>query len=413
MTRKRVAETQGLRIAIGAFSSAGGGGLRHMLRILPRMIEFGPEHAFTVFINQDLEHEFRSIHHPNVTWRTVGFDGLDTKARIAWENTVFPFLLLRGGFDVVLCNANLSHFLGGTPRVIVIHNSQPFYPELFAEENSRMQRRLRLLAWASHHFIRRAAGTVFVSQRGREDALRGTNIVPNDEIVTYHGVDPGFGGQAHPEARRVAGARYGAPNGYVLYASHLYRYKRFESLLNAWGRIPPAVAAGRRLLIAGAPHDAAYAAELNATVRRLGLVDVVRFLGGLPISELSLLHAGADVVAVMTLCESGSISVLEALASGRPILLSNRSVLPELGGDAALYADPDRPDEVASQLQRLLTDASLANELGKRARARATSFTWDKSARGVLDLIERVGARSRGDRPHSRQAPRPGQDPRL
>jgi glycosyltransferase involved in cell wall biosynthesis len=83
------------------------------------------------------------------------------------------------------------------------------------------------------------------------------------------------------------------------------------------------------------------------------------------------------------------------LASGRPILLSNRSVIPELGGDAALYADPDRPDEVASQLQRLLTDAALAEDLGNRARARAASFTWDKSARGVLELLERVGSRRR------------------
>jgi len=398
MTRDRAPETRGLRIAISAFASPVGGGRRHLLRILPRMFELGREHAFTAFINPDLEHEFRSRPYPNVSWRTVGFDGLDTKKRLVWENTLYPLLLLRGGFDVVFCNANLSHFLGGTPRVIVIHNSQPFYHELFAEETARSQRRLRLLDWASHHFMRRAAGTVFLSQRGRADALRGTNIVPRDEIVVYNGVDQDFGGQPHPEARRDAGARYGAPNGYVLYVSHIFRYKRFESLLYAWGRIPPAILAGRRLLIAGEPHDPTYAAELSEKVRELGLADAVRFLGGLPITELSVLHAGADVVAFMSVCENCPISVLEALASGRPILLSNRSATPELGGDAALYADPDRPDEVASQLQRLLTDNSLANDLGNRARARAASFTWDKSAGGILELIERVGERSRSHR---------------
>jgi glycosyltransferase involved in cell wall biosynthesis len=398
MTGDLATETQGLRIAINAFSTAVGGGRRHLLRILPRIFEFGRQHTFTVFIGPSLESEFRSQSHTNVVWRNVGFDGLATRKRLIWENAVFPLLLRQGGYDVVFCNANLSHFLGGTPRVIVVHNSLPFYPELHGVEDARMRRRLRLLRWGTHHFIRRAEGTVFVSQRSREDALRGTDIVPRDEVVVHHGVDAGFGSADHSVARREVGEHYGAPDGYVFYAAHFYRYKKFESLLDAWGRVPAAVMAGRRLLIAGEPHDPEYAAEIREKVRELGLVDVVRILGGLPLSELSLLHAGADVVAVMTACESGSISVLEALASGRPILLSNRSAIPELGGDAALYADPDRPDEVASQLQRLLTDAALAEELGRRARARSTTFTWDASARGVLDLLERVGERSRSRR---------------
>jgi glycosyltransferase involved in cell wall biosynthesis len=395
MTGDRIAETQGLRIAVNAFSTAVGGGRRHLLRVLPRIFELGRQHTFTVFIGPSLEREFRSQSHPNVVWRNVGFDGLATKTRLIWENTVFPLLLRRGGYDVVFCNANLSHFIDWTPRVIVVHNSLPFYPELHGVESARMRRRLRLLRWGTHHFMRRAAGTVFVSQRAREDALRGTGIVLRDEAVVYHGVDPGFGGQPHPEARREAGDRYGAPDGYVFYAGHFYRYKKFESLLEAWGRVPPGIMGGRRLLIAGEPHDPTYEAEVRAKVRELGLADAVRILGGLSLPELSLLHAGADVVAVMTACEAGSISVLEALASGRPILLSNRSAIPELGGDAALYADPDRPDEVASQLQRLLTDTALAEELGKRARARSTRFTWDASARGLLDLIERVGEHGR------------------
>ena len=384
--------TDRLRIAVNGFSTPVGGGRTHLRRVLPRLAALAPQHAFTVFGSAGDDEMRATVDLPNVAWSEIAAGRGRTRAKLLVENVAFPVALARGRFDVVLCPANVSHFLGGTRRVIVVHNSLPFYRELYPYESARTRVRLRLLAWATHHFIRRAEGSVFVSARAREDALRGTSIVPRDEAIVYHGVDEGFGGEPRAQALETTKLRYGLPGDYVLYASHLYRYKRFESLIEAWGRIPAAVRAGRTLVIAGEPHDRGYAAQLATRVRALPEPLTVRFIGGVATEALSRLHAGADAVVFLSTCESGSIAVLEALSSGRPLLLSNRSAMPELGGEAALYADPDRPEEVAAQLTRLLTDRALAEELGARAKRRAAEFTWDRTARGILALIERVGA---------------------
>ncbi|HEX4823346.1 MAG TPA: glycosyltransferase family 1 protein [Candidatus Polarisedimenticolaceae bacterium] len=384
-----------LRIAVNAFSNPVGGGRTVLRRILPRMADFAPRSSFTVFGPSGDEALRGDVARPNVVWQDVPAGLRGTGSKLLWENLSFPRELVRGGFDVVLCPANVSHFRGTTPKVVMIQNSLPFYRDLYRFESARTRARLHLLAWASHHFIARAEGAVFLTRTAREDALRGTSVEPKRDTVAYLGVDEDFGREPHEAARADAARRYDLPGRYVLSASHLYRYKRFEALIEAWGLIPPATRDGRTLVIAGEPHDRAYADALAERVSRLADPSSVRFIGGVTTATLSTLHAGADAVAFLSACEAGSITVLEALASGRPLLLSNRSALPELGSDAALYADPDRPEEVARQLARLLSDPALARDLGARARRRAAEFTWDRTARTVLAVLESVASARR------------------
>jgi glycosyltransferase involved in cell wall biosynthesis len=266
----------------------------------------------------------------------------------------------------------------------------PFYPEMCASEPLRSRVRLALLAWATRHFVRRAEGTIFLSRAGREDVLSRSSVKPRDERVIPHGVDPGFGRMDAVQARAEVARRFGLDAPYVLYASHLYRYKRVESLIEAMAVAGPALRA-RSLAIAGAPYDAAYAAELAVRVRDRGVEGRVKFLGSVDYAALSVLHAGADALAFLSVCENCPNLVLEALNAGGPLVLANRPILSELAGEAALYVDPERPQDVAAAFERLLTDAGLRDDLRERARARARSFSWDDAAAGTLAFLERVG----------------------
>ncbi|HEX6851063.1 MAG TPA: glycosyltransferase family 1 protein [Candidatus Polarisedimenticolaceae bacterium] len=384
-------EPPALRIAVNTLCSTVGGGRTHLLKVLPRIFEMGRRHAFTVFVAREDLADFRTLGAPNVTWEVVGFRGVDAARRLIWENVVLPFRLLASRQDVVFAPANLTHFAGGVPRVIVVHNVLPFYPELWSVESFRSRMRLRLLARATRYFIGRAQATVFLSRTGRADALRGTHVVPREEAVVYHGVDPGFGGGDREAARRAVRERWGVRGPYALYASHLYRYKKVESPIRALARMTSGPAGSLELVVAGTPFDADYARSLRDEAERLGVAGRVHFLGSVEHDALSLLHAGAAVVVFLSACENCPNLVLEAMASGRPLIVSDRSVMPELVGDAALLVDPDRVDDVAAAVERALTDERLAEQLGARGRARAGEFTWQRSAEGILRLLEHVG----------------------
>ncbi len=91
-----------------------------------------------------------------------------------------------------------------------------------------------------------------------------------------------------------------------------------------------------------------------------------------------------------SLFEGFGLPVLEAMARGIPTVCSNTSSLPEVAGDAALTVDPRSVGEIAQALQRLVTDPSLAEELSRKARARAERFSWGETARRTLQVYEKV-----------------------
>ncbi|HEV2146523.1 MAG TPA: glycosyltransferase family 1 protein [Longimicrobiaceae bacterium] len=106
--------------------------------------------------------------------------------------------------------------------------------------------------------------------------------------------------------------------------------------------------------------------------------------------ELRALYAGCEALIFPSLYEGFGLPVLEAMAAGAPVVASNRSSVPEVVGDAGLLADPEDPRAIAEGVLRLRREPALRAELVRRGRERAASFTWERSARGVADVLFRV-----------------------
>ena len=116
---------------------------------------------------------------------------------------------------------------------------------------------------------------------------------------------------------------------------------------------------------------------------------LVKTLGYVPDEDLPALYRGADVFCYPSLYEGFGIPVLEAMQSGTAVLTSGRSSMPEVAGDAARYVEPDDVSDMALGLSELLTDARLRQRLAERGLQRARHFTWEKTARTVLDVLAR------------------------
>ncbi len=159
---------------------------------------------------------------------------------------------------------------------------------------------------------------------------------------------------------------------FVLVPGGLHFRKNAELILAA---APALLERYPDLLLAVVNHsNPVYAARAAALGPR------VRLLGFVPDEALHALYATARAVWFPSLYEGFGLPVLEAMATGTAVVASRASSLPEIAGDAALLADPADPGDHLGKLFALLDDDSLRDDLCRRGRARALSFTWERSA---------------------------------
>ncbi|HYO87323.1 MAG TPA: glycosyltransferase family 1 protein [Candidatus Limnocylindrales bacterium] len=134
------------------------------------------------------------------------------------------------------------------------------------------------------------------------------------------------------------------------------------------------------------PAGAAGSNPIYAALDTLNLRSAVTFTGFADDADLPALYTLARAVALPSLDEGFGLPVLEAMACGTPVVTFDLSSLPEVAGDAALLIDPLDVRALAEALRPLLTDEPLRAELRARGLARASAFTWQRSARQLLDV---------------------------
>jgi glycosyltransferase involved in cell wall biosynthesis len=174
-------------------------------------------------------------------------------------------------------------------------------------------------------------------------------------------------------------AELGLNGSFVLQVGRIEARKNQAAALAAVERLD-----GVTLVVAGPERDAALAAKLRASPQ-------CRVLGRVDQPTLELLYREANAIVVPSLYEGFGLPVLEAMARGKVVVAAKSSSLPEVGGDAALYVhDASDPEQLAQVLEVGLTDEKLRTSLAKAARARAKKFTWERTAAGVVQVIQEL-----------------------
>jgi len=173
-----------------------------------------------------------------------------------------------------------------------------------------------------------------------------------------------------------------APEGdYVLYAGAIEPHKNPRVAIEAIALAAP----GPRLLMAG-PWSARRLARLRRHAAGVGADGRIEWLGYLPGGRLRALREGALATLVPSRKEGFGLPVLEAMAAGVPVLASDTPALREVGGDAAAYLPPDAPAAWARAIDELAADPAEREARGRSGRARAAEFTWERTARALVDV---------------------------
>lgn len=239
---------------------------------------------------------------------------------------------------------------------------------------------------------RRAHSVVTISQCSKRDLMDHYGLPAEKITVVPPGVDHRV---FHPNYDREAIGRMrdrlGIHGKYILSVGTLEPRKNLPRLVESFAMLR-AYAEDYRLVIVG---DRGWQYEqIFRKVQTLGLEDRVRFLGYVPDSELPLLYRGAELLVYPSLYEGFGVPIVEAMASGCPVVCSNRSSMPDVVGEAGILVDPEDAKAMAEAMGRVLADPSLADALRTRGLDRAQSFRWEDSAKTLLDVYENVLGRA-------------------
>jgi len=228
---------------------------------------------------------------------------------------------------------------------------------------------------------RRAARILTVSETSKADILRYCDVPADRIIVIYNAIDDHFATPPSDEAVQRVRERYQLDGPFALYVGNIKPHKNLERLIDAFDLVRRGGFERMELLIIG--DQISKYPRLRRTVDKHKLHKHVRFLGFVPDDTLAALYRLATVFVFPSLYEGFGLPPLEAMASGTPVVTSNRSSLPEVAGDAAVLVDPYSAVSIAEGIQRVLSDASLRQTMIARGLARAREFSWETSVRRI------------------------------
>jgi len=305
-------------------------------------------------------------------------------ARLAWEQTGLPLVAQQVGAEVVHSPYFTMPLHSPVPVVVTVHDVT-----FFSEPDLHSAVRTGFYRSATRTAVRRASRVVVPSRATKDELVRLLAAEPGRIDVARHGVDlTTFHPPSDAERDRVA-ARLGLRGQpYVAFLGMLERRKNVPDLVRGWAHAVAGLDEAPALVLAGSSgwDDAVdqAVAEVPAHLK------VVR-PGYLRPADLPGLFGGAMVVAYPSTAEGFGLPVLEAMACGAAVLTARRLSLPEVGGDAVAYTEPD-PASIADALRALIADEPRRVQLSRSGRERAKEFTWEASADAHVETYRRAVA---------------------
>jgi len=326
----------------------------------------------------------RSVHsmfHGHFPFEEVCF----TSAReVIWEQWDLPRRLRDAKIDIFHAPSNRGlPWLRACRYVLTIHDIIENIPSLLPARPIKSRLRQTYADFAS---VRRAHAILTVSEHSKRDICRHWRLAPDRVVVTYEGCDRRFYERVTAEAIDGVCHRLGLPSRYLLYLGGFDRKKNVNGLLRGYAltsraEVPDLVLAGEKKWEFAATESLAL--ELNCGER-------VLFPGVMPDCDLPALYQGALAFIYPSLYEGFGLQLVEAMASGVPVVASNRTSVPEVLGGAGLLFDPEKPEEIAERLRQVSLDAALRERLRRAGAARAAEFSWSRTARETLAVYHRV-----------------------
>lgn len=245
----------------------------------------------------------------------------------------------------------------------------------------------RVFNWVLKTFNRKADAHIAVSEFGRQEVIEHYGTDPNKTFVVYNGGGEVYVPKNKEDARVRVNSSLNFEGNYILNVSRLQPHKNVEALVRAYCLFRERNITTVKLLVVAWPtfdYEKTYEAARSSKYS----TDIV-FIDYVDAALMNDLYSGADLFAFPSLNEGFGLPVVDAMASGTPVLVSSSASLPEIAGDAGLIVEPDA-ESISIGLETLWTNVSLREEYIRKGIERAKRFTWDKCAAETVSIYSRI-----------------------
>ena len=304
------------------------------------------------------------------------------------DHVLFPMFLRAQRPDLVHIPLNRVPLLMIRPYVVTIHDMV----NLLFVEDEHTALRMQLRRFRFRRGLLRASRVIAVSDATRRDVETKMGVPSNRIRRVYNAPDPGFLAPESPgagEERQRIMERYQVTYPFLLYAGNIRRHKNVPRLVEAFAVLREQLAdhpvyRELRLVIIG--DTISQYPGVRQSVIRSKMEHVVRFLGFVPFETLRCFYESAAAFVFPSRYEGFGLPPLEAMTCGTPVVSSNVSSLPEVVGDAAMQVNPENVFEIARGIREVLLNDPLREEMIRRGRLQAARFSWERTARQVLEI---------------------------
>lgn len=296
-----------------------------------------------------------------------------TQLRLSWEVTVRPP-------DVLFIPAHTIPMSSRAPIVTTIHDlGFKHYPSLYPHHE------LIYHNFSMSQAVKRASHIIAISEATKKDILKFYPRARSSNItVIHHGFNRNRYRPLKTSDRLVFQPKYGK---YILFVGRLEEKKNVCGMVEAFNLLRKETSIQHKLVLAGRPrYGFDKVKELIESLPSAIKRDIV-LPGYIDDAKLPVLLREADIFLFPTFFEGFGMPVLEAFASGVPVVGSNTTSIPEVAGDSAVLIDPRKPLEIASGCSRLINKPDLRRRLVSLGLQRARQFTWEKAGLETLQVL--------------------------
>jgi glycosyltransferase involved in cell wall biosynthesis len=371
-----------MKLVINTLSSRQGGGQVYVSNIL-RFVKDYPDIKTYVLADPEFAHLYN---YPSVELICCKELSQNILKRVLWEKYSLPLLLERLHTDLVFCPGGTINFAppAGCKTAVTFQNML-----IFDKDNRRKYRigytrfRLAMLERMSRKSFEKADLVIFLSQYAKKVIDRQLPDRKGLSVVIPHGLEDRFRTASRDSLPRCKLLPEGQ---YLLYTSVITNFKAHLEVVWAYHILCQHRQTPEKLLFVG-PSYKRYEKELRRQVAKLNLQDKVKIIGEIPNSEMPSVYHYAKAHIFASTCENCPNIVIESLGSGRPIFLSNIPPMPEIAGDAAIYFDPYKPEQLADLLARYLDDNNFINQTGQKGFAKSFEYDWGKTSKQTFNAF--------------------------
>ena len=340
---------------------------------------------YTVFVKEDEDHCLRSEGNFKIT-------ELKNAPYPVWEQYVLPAAAKAAGCDILHCTSNTAPLFTSIPMVVTLHDI--IYMEKLSlltkgftsyQKFGNLYRRMVVPG-----IVRKCRRLITVSEFEKKRIVDFFGIAPAKVNAIYNGVSSHFMPVTDPETLLSVKQKYNLPDRFFFFFGNTDPKKNTIGVLKALSLFLRN--SEEKIPLVMLDFDQAELAKLIQEVGDPSIADYIKLTGYVPNTALPGIYSLSTIFLYPSLRESFGIPMLEAMACGTPVITSNTSSMPEIAGNAALFTDPYKPEQLAENISKLLANPELRLNLVDSGMKKAKKFTWGNMARGVLKIYEETAS---------------------